>query len=337
MNGSSVNGEPPHAGGPGDPVRAMGQRLSVLKSGLAALFGRSYWHQTPRPGRYFDPVRPAGYFRDYSAKADWSGEVDAHGIILCRDRSGRPVTFPTAVIQKGLGHWERWIASERSDPRELDACLACARWLVSAQDKRGGWPVWNLIPRRSVSPYSGLTQGQAISLLVRGHVASGEEGFRNSALEAFPLMVTLGADGGVSTRVPEGLIVEELPRVPVNPTLNGLVSGYFGLHDLALLAENSSIAEASDACLAALISWLPRYDAGFWSYYRTDGTLASPYYHKVHLVQLAALQRVDAHAPEIGEMSRRFAAQNRSLTCRTRAIYVKAAQKLRSPRPVGIR
>lgn len=99
------------------------------------LAGKSYYHQPQRLGKLFHPGDIAGYFNDLTGKACWSGHVDGEGVPVNVLADGRRVYFATTIVQKALGHWDKWLLT--SDAAEKEEFLKLCRWPLSRQDDRG--------------------------------------------------------------------------------------------------------------------------------------------------------------------------------------------------------
>lgn len=307
----------------------------LLRHWGAMLFGRSYWHAPQALGRAFRPAELYGYHNDMTAKVHWSGPVDAEGIPLCQ-LNGRQVRFPTMLLQKALGHWDCWLLTQ--DSLHRDEFLRLARWAERSLDDWGGWKMWTLIGIDSVRPYAGMTQGEGISVLVRAHRITGEAGFLDAARRALGPMLRPLADGGTQRVVADGIILEEFPLEQHSGVLNGWIFAVFGLHDLLLAHADPQANALLESSLTTLTRVMPRYDLGYWSRYDLSGTIASPFYHSLHIAQLTALEITFAkHASVFGEYRRRFEVQRDSKLSRVRAVARKAAQKLANPPPTVLR
>lgn len=298
------------------------------------LSGRGYWHAPQRLGSQFVPGRLAGYYNDLTGKARWQGPTDENGLILNQLADGTVVRYPTAIFQQALGHWDLWLASGRTSPAHRDVFLAGARWALEHQDHAGGWSVWSLLGTRDRSEYSSMTQGEGASLLVRAFEVTRDERYLDSARRALRLMLLPVDRGGVARDVPEGLVLEEVAQQRENAVLNGWVFSLFGLYDYLLARPDNEVAVALDRTVAALCHWLPRYCGPYWSLYDTEGALASPFYHHLHIAQLAALELAfPERAPHFAGARQRFERQAASRVGTTRAVVTKAIQKLRQPPP----
>ncbi len=304
----------------------------MLRRWMLLARGKSYWHQEQELGERFVPGELAGYYNDLAGKTRWDGPVDDAGLPLNETLEGKLVHFPTSVLQKALGHWDRWLQSDRKDDDHYDQFIRSARWALDSQDKRGGWPIWPLLGLHYASPYSAMTQGEGISVLARAFLATGEEAYLDGARLALSPLLTEVSDGGTCRRVPEGLVLEEVPLHDPATILNGWIFALYGLYDLSLVDGSLDVAKALEESLDALVAYLPEYDAGFWSYYDTRRNLASPFYHRLHVAQLRALELTFPECASVFALSREiFERQLTSRLNRSRALALKVIQKLRRP------
>jgi heparosan-N-sulfate-glucuronate 5-epimerase len=131
---------------------------------------------------------------------------------------------------------------------------------------------------------------------------------------------------------PEGLVLEEVPfRVP-NTILNSWISALYGLYDLTLVDDSQDARDALESTKNALLGFLPMYDAGFWSFYDTSGALASPFYHRLHIAQLKALELTyPEHAERFKKVRESFQSQLASRLNVARAVALVGYRKLRHP------
>lgn len=303
---------------------------TMLRHWAAMAGGHSYWHQPQDVGTRFMPGALAGYFNDLTAKTAWSGPVDAAGLPLVRLR-GELRYFPVTILQKGLGHWDLWLQSEQKDDEPFVRFRQIADWLLTTQDDRGGWRL-PTADARAPSPYSAMIQGQAVSLLCRAASSLGRWEYEFAAVQAARLMITPAANGGPARYIAQGLLLDEMPMLPPRIIWNGWIFALFGLHDLTLLEGSPVFRVALTSTLAALVALLPEFDAGYWSYYDSAGTLASPFYHHLHIAQLRALQKTfpECSAP-FAEMAHAFQTYLGSTRRRVIAIMAKGCQKFFDP------
>lgn len=320
-----------------DMVTARHRALALRWAKMFA--GKSYWHLDQGLGKHFVPGELSGYYNDLSGKAWWNGPVDAEGLPLNYTSDDEPIHFPTTLLQKAMGHWDVWISGEKRDTGHFEAFLRLADWARYAQDERGGWKAPALQQKWPYdSPYSAISQGEGISVLVRAFSVTGDESYMKSAWQALGPLLTPVEEEGTLRRVSEGLVLEEYPLVAGNTVLNGWVSGLYGLYDFLLVERPREIQEALEASLNALLAYLPKYDAGFWSFYDTSGSLASPFYHRLHIAQLRALELTFPERSTVfGQTRVTFERQLASRSNLARAVVLKGYQKLRHPPEVVLR
>jgi len=142
-----------------------------------------------------------------------------------------------------------------------------------------------------------MSQGQAISVLARAYVATGKEEFRASAQRAFELLRLDVRAGGVCSYSKGQLSIEETPREPRNTILNGWIFGMFGAWDMWLLSGLREPLVFFYQNYASLVRRLPQFDLGWWSAYDEAGNVAKPFYHRLHVNQLRALEMILPSTP----------------------------------------
>ena len=313
----------------------MGRQTMARWDRLAAhwirmALGRSYYHVPQGLGKAFAPDRLEGYFNDLTAKTAWPGPVDKSGIPLNVTDARKKVYFATTIIQKALGHWDMWIISKHSAEKEL--FLKLCDWLVENQDMRGGWPLWPQLGFDFPSPYSAMSQGEAISALVRAWSITQERNYLKAANRALDILAHDISKKGTRRHVPEGSILEEVPSSRLSGVLNGWIFALFGVYDYFLAQKDPRARDLLEETIGALVAYLPQYNTGCWSYYDLTGTLASPFYHRLHIAQLEALELAFPEHAKIFRQTREvWARQLNAPLCKARAIAVKAFQKLRNP------
>lgn len=304
----------------------------LLMSWLKMIFGKSYWHAAKGEGLNFQPGKLSDYYRDYSIKVNWEGEKDASGCPLTREPGGKLFHHPTTLAQKALGHWSHWLASDKKEEKHWKAFIQLSRWFVQCQEPVGAWKILSMEKKFYTVSSSALSQGQAISVLVRAFSITSEMEFLEAARRGLQFMLTPVEKGGTSRVTAEGMILEEYPMENPNTVLNGWISALFGLYDLSLIEKVHETESALEANLKALVKYLPGYNAGFWSFYDTSGTISSPYYHRVHIVQLIALERTfPDFAKLIKPIRSEFENQLISSVSFAKAFFLKGLQKLRNP------
>ena len=280
-----------------------------LRTGMRAVAGRGtdFTHQPP--GRHVDPAGIAGYYCDFRHKALAAAE-HADRFPRSSSRGGR-AEWAIPVAQCALGYWELRL----EDHPAGDGFLPLSDWLVEQAEEASGGIVWRTPfaqEKYGLSPGwpSAMAQGEAISVLVRAHRATGEERYLDAARRAFvPMTVPVSRGGVLRDGRP---ILEEYPSEQLCAVLNGWAFALFGLHELSLATGEAAPRTLLEESCAALIELLPQYDIGWWSLYslydhgRPD--LAKPFYQRLHPVLLDALASIRPN-PELTRYARRFEAQ----------------------------
>jgi hypothetical protein len=260
-----------------------------------------------------EPLR--GYLIDFRAKTHAS-------------TSATPAALgPAALAQLALGWWERIVSGETElRPRFLETAVALR---ARAESTRQGllWPYTDDLPKYGLEApwYSAMAQGQAASVLARVASATGDPDDARAAVAALdpllrPAVPLLVADTA------EGMVLEEAPSDPPSRILNGWIFALVGFWDVGSGLDHAPSVHAFTEGLAALERSLPLYDVGWWSRYslypHRQVDLAKPFYHRLHVAQLAALHAL-AGIDAFRETSRRWAAYDRP-AARSRALLQKA-------------
>jgi hypothetical protein len=275
----------------------------------------TFWHDTPEenPGANIDEL--GEYYMDFCQKAHYSSHLDAGGIPMLDYRGKIGLQYnPIAISQWGLGNYNLSRKNQSSQDQNLKnpefrkTCrrkyLAASNWLVShlEQNSAGVW-VWNHYfdweyrDTLKAPWYSGLAQGQGISLLVRAYAETGNAEYLDSARRAFDSFLKSTAEGGVVFRDEQQRSwVEEYIVFPPTHILNGFIWAAWGIRDYFLTTKDGKAEELFEQVVQTLLANLHKYDFGFWSLYEQSGTrlpmLASPFYHKLHIVQLRVMYRL---------------------------------------------
>lgn len=298
----------------------------------------SFWHETPEANPRARPGVLGDYWMTFRAKADYRGPYDGDGVPLLdyRGAIGRQYN-PIAIAQYGLGNWNLW--RETGDSGRRKRFLTAADWLVAnLEPNRHGIWVWHHRfdwPYREVlrAPwYSALAQGQGISLLVRAFQETGEQRYFDAARKALQAFEHDVRQGGVSYRDESGHIwFEEYLVDPPSHILNGFLWATWGVYDYALLTKDDAAVRLFEQAAETLAENLWRYDTGYWSLYEISPTrlpmLASPFYHRLHIVQLDVTAELTG-LEVFRDTARRWEAYLRDPLKRYRALAGKVLFKL---------
>lgn len=181
----------------------------------------------------FMPVRFAGYTLVEGERV----RVDENGIpSVIIWSTGKFEYNPTTVAQWGLGAYARG---------DFKTARKASDWLVDSQVDKGGFPLNfnHAIPGQydMIAPwYSAMSQGNAISLLVRMWRVDGNPQYLESARRAFRLLTIPVAEGGLQSRLGGRVWFEMVPDPDhLNHNFNGSVFALLGIHDLATIGGDA--------------------------------------------------------------------------------------------------
>lgn len=298
----------------------------------------TFWHDQPQVNSGASIGQLGEYYMPFVEKADYAGPYDAEGIPLLNYHGKIGLQYnPIAIAQWGLGNFNLFLR-EKDEARRRKS-LAAADWLVMhLEPNSSGVPVWNhqfdweYRTALKAPWYSGLAQGQGISLLVRCAQATGKPDYLEAAARAFISFSKSTQEGGVIFTDEQGdPWFEEYIVSPPTHILNGFIWAAWGVYDFFLATKDSAARELFDRAAATLHKNLDRYDLGFWSLYELTDTrlpmVASPFYHQLHVTQLRLMNRLTGD-DLFARYAERWEAYARSRAKRTRALCYKGAFKL---------
>ncbi len=312
--------------------RVFGAYLLPGKSQL------TFWHDTPLLNPNAFPQELGEYYMGFEEKADYTGDHDSQGIPLLdyRGQIGKQYN-PIAIAQWGLGNYN--LFRRCGDGERQSRYLKAADWLCEHLERNrfGVWVWthhfdWEYRDTLKAPWYSGLAQGQGISLLVRAYHESAKPEYLHAAQRAFASFLLPVEDGGVTFTDDRGdLWFEEYIVSPPTHILNGFIWAAWGVHDYFLVSGDPTAQAIFQQAVQTLLANLGKYDMGFWSLYEQSGTklqmVASSFYHRLHIVQLRVMHTLTGEA-KFAEFADRWESYGKSRAKRTRALCYKSAFKL---------
>ncbi len=304
----------------------------------------TFWHETPEIN---SPATAAAHSRDsalgpyfmaFREKADYAGAYDAAGIPMLDYRGAIGLQYnPIALAQWGLANYNRFC--ETGDSVRIEKALKSADWLAAnLQTNSHGVHVWNhhfnweYRSTLKAPWYSGLAQGQGVSLLLRAHAQTQDEKYERSARQAFVALTKPIAEGGVLYEDGErNLWIEEYLVDPPTHILNGFIWALWGVFDFYAAHADALAKQIFDRGVATLLHNLSRFDTGYWSLYEQSGTrlkmLASPFYHRLHIVQLRVMANLTGNR-RFADVADRWEVYAQRRANRARALLEKSVFKL---------
>jgi heparosan-N-sulfate-glucuronate 5-epimerase len=319
------------------------RRLNYYRRIFAAYLGSgesqlTFWHDVPEtnPNLRVDDI--GEYYQPFEAKANYLGHHDATGVPMLDYRGVLGLQYnPIAIAQYGLGNYNLWVRT--ADPERRRKFLLIADWMAGNLERNHAnlwlWMHnfdWEYRETLQKPWYSGLAQGQGISLLVRAHRETGDSRYLEAAHRAFAAFKVGMSDGGVTYVDQRGdTWFEEYIVWPPTHILNGFIWASWGVYDYALATKDTAARDLFDRAVRTLSSALSSFDTGFWSLYEHSGTmlpmLASKFYHQLHIAQLRVMFRLTGN-PLFVRFADQWESYRGSSLNRTRALVGKAVFKL---------
>jgi heparosan-N-sulfate-glucuronate 5-epimerase len=243
-------------------------------------------YEAQPPGLFFEPDRVGGYFLDYRLKTEAKAARNPGALL------------PVTLAQLALGWYERMLLGDRRASEHFER--TCAQLLSRASQEAGGqllWPYEEVVPKYGLNGrrwYDGMTQAQAASTFVRAFLQSGRSEYEIAARGAIEPLLRM--DSRFVTMTSAGPILEEGGSRPPAHILNGWIFSIWGLWDVRSAFQEPRIDPLLNATIDCLRAKLHEYDVGWWTRYslfpHVLPDLAKPFYHRIHIDQMAVLYRL---------------------------------------------
>lgn len=166
-----------------------------------------------------------------------------------------------------LANWNAF-----NDTADMEYRAAFIRWANELNDSAddGRW-IWTLpIPAFGIStPWiSGLTQGVAISVLLRAHQLTGEVKYLATARRAMAWLSKPISEGGCLSVNKSGTWIEEYPNAAdPNHVFNGHLWALFGVWDYYRATKDEAAKGLFNEGVRVIKAEIDRYDTGSWVVY----------------------------------------------------------------------
>jgi glycosyltransferase involved in cell wall biosynthesis len=177
---------------------------------------------------------------------------------------------PTIIAQCALVQWNQYLTSHCQSYRDI--FLMQAQWFVENEirlvEGASGWPI--TLPHPDVygegTWLSAVTQGLAISVLLRAYQLTREKSFLDLAHRAVRTFEQDILDGGVCAPVGDnGVFFEEIAVYPALHTFSGFILALLGLYDYVTFTDNVQIRALIQRSIATMHLLLGEFDTGFWT------------------------------------------------------------------------
>jgi heparosan-N-sulfate-glucuronate 5-epimerase len=263
----------------------------------------NFWHCGPEVNYEFNKNEIGQYYMPFINKAKYDAYFDDMGVPLLNYQGCIGSQYnPIAISQYGLGNYNLFL--KKNEEEYKNKALIAADWMVNNLKKNSkGIPVWmhdfdwRYIEKLKAPWYSGLAQGQGISLLIRASKLKRGGKYLETSKKGFISLEKTIDKGGVLTIDDDGnKWVEEYLVEPPSHILNGFLWAIFGVYDYFLFTGDEKVKNLFDDFVKTIKNNIHRYDIGFWSLYDLSGgslkNISSHFYHKLHIVQLKILSQL---------------------------------------------
>lgn len=142
--------------------------------------------------------------------------------------------------------------------------------------------------------YSGMTQGEALSLFSRLYGITHKKEYLMAADQTFQSFVNFNHNPWIVNVDDNNYYwIDEYPEENPDQTLNGFIFGTFGLYDYYLLKKDSSSRKMLMAAFTTIKHYLPAFrNPGKISFYCLKHKVQNAPYHKIHIRQLNQLYKI---------------------------------------------
>jgi hypothetical protein len=279
---------------------------------------------------------------------DWAGDLPDSAAVqaaLAPDgiiRSDKDIVWentlrhdPLTVIQGSIGIHDQLLQGGRP---ELDLILRRQlEWLVHdgmtlLPDSVPVWPQYYRFDRYGLHDrwISALTQGQAISILVRGAAYTGRREYLDWARRA--VRAFTGSDLPIVWRGDDGTVFfEEYPCTPPSHVLNGCLFAWLGLWDYVRATGDPEVRAFCVKTLADISATVPRYETVGWTRYDVHQRRpTSPGYQGIHAALAETLAGLFPEDPPWQDRARRWRRAADNPWLRIRVFFLVAWDKGRA-------
>ena len=290
------------------------------------LAGKDVLHVEQSLGKQFVNDSLSGYYNDLTDKGIKCRNIDENNLPYNYTDSGEKCQLLVSVLQYGLGSYDLFL--ETNEKKYYDKFISSVQFVSQKQNVDGSFKMYAGI-RGMKKDKSAMIQGEAVSLLLRAYKETKEEQYFIRAKQSLQFMLKSVEEGGTTVYCPDGFYFQELFDKGQNAILNGWIFAFFGLYDYTLVSDEEKYKTIKERSLNYLAESLHKYDRKYWSNYNQENTITSPFYHKLHIAQLAALALI-SDREEFKYYQKKWEAEYNNKFIYWRAFIVKAVQKLKN-------
>ncbi|MBV5283185.1 MAG: hypothetical protein JZU53_12210 [Paludibacter sp.] len=260
--------------------------LTKIRYGFVRLFEdlsnkEDYWHARLMARTEF-PYKEL-YYLNFTPKSNYP--FKKNNSIPIVEMNGEEMEFSITIFNYGLG----LIDELHSNPNNIFHIKNILEWIFFNQGDDGGWHNDYSISYLSVKPgwSSAMGQGLAISFIYRCYLLNLIS--KDIASEKIEIAKNHMLSDELSNETVYGIILQEFGGASEN-VLNGYIFAIYGLYDYALFTGKF---DYFDYHISVLKSIIVKYNFVFnWSYYTTTKTIASLFYHQLHIDMMYSLHHI---------------------------------------------
>ena len=200
----------------------------------------TFWHGEPIKNEDMQTESLGQYYMAFHNKAKFNGKYDQYGIPLLDYQGAIGLQYnPIAIAQWGLGNYNLW--KKNSSDIYKENFLKCSRWMEQNLKDKNGLKLWfhefDFEYRDTLKKpwYSGLAQGQGLSVLLRAYQITKDEKYLNASKAVFKSLTIEVKEGGVLyVDNNKDTWIEEYIVFPPTHILNGFIWALWGIYDYSI-------------------------------------------------------------------------------------------------------
>lgn len=294
-----------------------------IKKWTKMIFGKSLLHVKQGEGNIYSFNGVRGYYNDFTQKVTKdTNNYNNTSVIQAPDSKGVPFYFSISIFQYGLGAYDLYLLGIDVQIMEKKF-LSHLKWAVENQRDDGSW---NTFSRDYPdAPFSSMAQSEGASLLIRGYKHTGDKELLLRAKKALDFMLLPIVNGGTTKYINNDIFFYEFTCFPY--VYNGWIFSLFGLLDYYIETNDDFYKDVIDRSINTMAREISKMDNGYWSMYRDDDTIASSFYHDLHIHLLKVLYKYTSDH-NFEKLIYRFIYYQKRPINRLRAFLLKTFQKI---------
>lgn len=299
--------------------------IRLLKKWLNMFSGESIFHVEQSIGKCYSKNKIEGYYNDLTNKVSKQTILDNNGIPINTTIAGIKAYFPITIFQYGLGLYDLYLIKKEDNYKK--EFINIVNWAVSNQLGNGMWDCMGKLNNQVHETQSSMCQGEGASLLLRAYALTNDNKYYSCATKAIDFMLRPVEEGGTTSYIDNDIIFQEYVSKYNLSVLNGWIFSIFGLYDYTLINKDKKYLEILKKTLETLKKYLIKYDRKYWTNYDTKKTIASPFYHNLHINQLCILYKL-FDIEEFNYYSKKWKKYQNSKIKKIFSMFIKLKQKL---------